>query len=142
MPDKKNTFLAVEMSIADLDYYQEPGFKHFTFQQLMLDGDKNDDAYTLGVYAVNDEGNIMNDEQIILNGLGTSSLTVGKRVQFANIVLRYDDLEQIFPNHIPNTPITLTPIKTAKYPHFISYNVQGGAGLTSIIIDPSPPAKS
>lgn len=142
MADKKNTFLAVEMSIADLDYYQEPGFNHFTFQQLMLDGDKNDDAYTLGVYAVNDGGDIMNDEQIILKELSTSSYVAGKRVQFANIVLRYEDLEQIFPDHIPNTPITLTPIKTAKYPHFVSYTVQGGAGLSSIIIDPSPPAKS
>jgi hypothetical protein len=142
MPDKKNTFVAVEMSIADLDYFQSNDFRNFTFQQLMTDGTKNDDSYILTAYAINYDGRIMNDEQIILKELTGSPHQAGKRVQFANVIMWREDLEQIFPDHIPNTPITLTPIKSAKYPQFVSYTVQGGTGLSSIIIDPSPPAKS
>lgn len=142
MADKKNTFLAVEISIADLDYYQSPDFSNFTFQQLMADGTKNDDSYILTAYAINNDGDIMNDEQIVLKELSGSPFHAGKRVQFANVIMWREDLDQIFPNHIPNTVITLTPIKSAKYPQFVSYIVQGGVGLSTTVIDPSPPAKS
>ena len=136
---KKNYFVVAEMSIADLSAYQEDEFNNFTFQQFIEDGEKNDDYYTLSAFAIDNDRNLMGD-QIILKSKDGNSHLPGKRVQFANIVLEKDVLDQIFPNHIPTSPLTLIPQKSVNYPNFIAYRVQAGAGLSGTVIDPSPPA--
>jgi hypothetical protein len=138
---KKNYFVSAEMSIADLDAYKEDEFNNFTFQQFIDDGEKNDDYYVLSAYAIDNDGNVMGD-QIILKTIDSNSHLPGKRVQFANIVVTRDVLDQIFPGHIPTSPLTLVPQKSTNYPKYIAYKVQGGANLAGTIIDPSPPAKS
>ena len=137
---KKNFFVVAEMSIADLSIYQEPEFNNFTFQQFIEDGEKNDDYYTLSAFAIDNDRNVMGD-QINLKPIDGNSHLPGKRVQFANIVVTKEVLDQIFPNHVPTSPLRLIPQKSVNYPKFIAYIVQAGADLSGTVIDPSPPAR-
>ena len=140
---KKNKFLPAKMLLADVSiYYTSSEFACFKFLQVMEDGSKTDDDYVLTAFAVGKMGEVIG-KQIGLNNIpGDGHEPKDKRIQFANLTVTKDVLIQIYGEGEPDTDLTLYPQASTKFAGFIAYNVEGGFDLVSVIVDPSPPAKS
>ena len=136
---KQNTFLAVAMKNADLVQYY-PGndqFRHFTFQQVMEDGTKQNDEYILTAYAVDMNNEIMGDQIELVELEGTDPYLAPKRVQFANLIATRSDLNTIFSNSTPVNDLCMYPQKCHNYPKYVAYKMSDAASLAkSKVIEP------
>jgi hypothetical protein len=142
---KKNIFLGAVVSYDVIkEFYRDnPSFDRFVFQQMMSDGDRGNDHYRLVMYAIASDGCILNEEKPLpINKMGKSRHVKGKNVFFANIVLRKEHLEILYPKPSNSSQLKLYPIayKDTDYVSYIAETVNSPS--TTVTIDPSPPAKS
>ncbi len=96
---KKNSFYGASLSFSIVSTYYPvnsnfPYFHHFVFQQMIVDGSKADDDYSLIVYAVNTDGTILNSYELPVSSAPT--VKAKQKVQFANMKLDLIGLQQLY----------------------------------------------
>ena len=140
---KKNYFVAAVMSIADLDAYKEDEFNNFTFQQFIDDGEKNDDYYVLGAYAIDKDKCILNDEKpLAITKKSKNRYVRSKNVFFANIELHRKQLDYLYAKSSSTSELRLYP-KAYDGTDYVSYVAEtSNSAAITVSLDPSPPAKS
>jgi hypothetical protein len=131
----------MDMDTLGIYYPDNSEFAYFVFQQVLADGTQSDDEYTLIAYAINTDGEVM-DDLTFDPPLTHHSLLAGHRIQFANINVYPDDLDELFNNAPPTTSLKLFPRHSVNYPKHIAYELEGGLLERSKTVDPSPPAPS
>ena len=143
---KINTFRGVTMSSGTVGAYYPNNldFACFIFQQMIDDGTKIDDDYTLTVFAVDIYSKVMNGgDPLTLGPLPDHSITAKKQVNFANMKLDLNDLKILYPTGVISD-MKVYPTKYYKKTGYVVYTAETESGVTLATIkrplNPSPPA--
>jgi hypothetical protein len=141
---KKNTFFGANVPYADIAaYYTHESFFYFVLQSMMADGEKDNDDYTIALWAVDNKGTVMPGTNPIVPRANSHELVAKKKVRFANVYLTKRRLAALYVNG-PFT-LELKPVEYKGDKDYVSFEIYN-ADLISLTpaalatIDPSPPA--
>jgi hypothetical protein len=141
---KKNTFFGANIPYADISvFYNQGTFSYFVIQSMMADGEKDNDDYTIVLWAIDTKGSVMPGINPIMPRANSHELPAKKKVQFANGYLTKRRLAALYVNG-PFT-LELKPVEYKGDKDYVSFEIYN-ADLISLTpkaldtIDPSPPA--
>jgi len=142
---KKNIFYGAVISydVIKKYYRDDESFHSFVFQQWMDDGDKENDHYKLIVYAIANDGCILNhDEPLPIKKLNERKHVLTRSVHFANIVLYRKELDCLYRNPESTAELKLFP-ESYDGTTYVSYSAETiNSPRVSVKLDPCPPAPS
>ncbi len=141
---KKNIFYGAVISynVIKQFYWDDKSFDHFVFQQMMDDGNMENDHYKLVFYAIDKDGCILNNyKPLAIKKINKRKHTLTKNVFFANIVLHRKHLDILYAKPTSNSELKLYPTRynDTDYVSYIAETIN--SPVVAVTLDPSPPAK-